>query len=386
VAVLGRLLVDGTLQVEFLDDGTRSEAEVVPHNSGDILVFEAFLVGSEGLNMDGEGIGQSNSIGNLHNNSVAELVSHQRLGDVSSVVSSGSVDLGRVLSREGTTSVGSPASIGIDDDLSSSETGISSGASLDEGARGVDHVLGVGEHVSRADLLDHLLDEGVLDGLVVDSFVMLSGDQHVVNRNGDDLASLLSVLNDNLGFAVGPQPGDLSRVSLLSHGLGDLVGEVVRVGEQGFSVPLVGGISEHQSLVSSSKVVVLLLLMDRVSDFRALALNFDENVAVVAVEANLGAGVTNLLADTSGDGFVVDLTLAGDLSEQGNLFDIRDEEDLRGRIWWQSHKQHKSWDLQKYMHQEFRLKPGHRPYRGDLHPQTQRRSRSDSAWYFPYFN
>lgn len=44
--------------------------------------------------------------------------------DPSSGVSSGPVDLGPILSRESSSSVSSPSSVGVDDDLSTSESGV----------------------------------------------------------------------------------------------------------------------------------------------------------------------------------------------------------------------------------------------------------------------
>lgn len=90
---------------------------------------------------------------------MAEASSNQGLGDVSSVVSAGSVDLGGVLSRVSTTSVGAPATIGVNNNLSSCDTSISSGTSDIELARGVNHVFSVFvEELSGADLLDDLLE------------------------------------------------------------------------------------------------------------------------------------------------------------------------------------------------------------------------------------
>lgn len=98
---------------------------------------------------------------------------------------------------------------------------------------------------------------------------MLSGDQDVVDGDWDDFATFLLVLNDNLRFAVGSQPWDLSVVSLLSHGLGDLVGQKVRQGEEGI-VPLISSISKHETLVSSAQILISFLLVNRLSDFRGL--------------------------------------------------------------------------------------------------------------------
>ena len=48
------------------------------------------------------------------------------------------VDLGEVLAREGTTTVRTPATVGVDDDLATSQTGITLGTTDNEATRGLD--------------------------------------------------------------------------------------------------------------------------------------------------------------------------------------------------------------------------------------------------------
>ena len=132
MAVLGGLLVDWSQEVELLDDVARAEVEVLLHNADEVLISESFLYGSIGFNMDGERVGQTDGVRNLDEDSVAEASCYQGLGNISTVVGSRSVDLGGVLAGEGTTTVRSPTTIGIDDNLSSSETRVSLGSTDDE--------------------------------------------------------------------------------------------------------------------------------------------------------------------------------------------------------------------------------------------------------------
>ena len=94
--------------------------------------------------------------------------------------------------------MGAPSTIGVDDDLSSSESSISFGTTNVEFTGGVDDDLGAGEHLSGADLLDNLLSEGLGDLFVGDGGIVLGGDEDVVDGNGFDLNTFLFVLNDNL--------------------------------------------------------------------------------------------------------------------------------------------------------------------------------------------
>lgn len=161
---------------------------------------------------------------------MAEASSNKGLGDVSSVVSTRSVDLGGVLSRVSTTSMRAPATIGVDNNLSSSHTSISGRTSNVELARGVNHVFSVFvEELSRADLLDDLLDEGLSDLSVLDRGVVLGRDQNVEDLNGLKVLSILTllVLNNDLGLAVGSEPSDLATLSASSHLHVDSAGELM---------------------------------------------------------------------------------------------------------------------------------------------------------------
>ncbi len=59
---------------------------------------------------------------------------HERLGDPAGKIRGGTVDLGVVLAREGSASVSSPTAVGVDDDLSAGEAGITLWSTNDEEA------------------------------------------------------------------------------------------------------------------------------------------------------------------------------------------------------------------------------------------------------------
>ncbi|KAG7223502.1 hypothetical protein INR49_015495 [Caranx melampygus] len=60
----------------------------------------------------------------LDQHSPAELSLHQRLGHPASSVSSRAIHLCVILSREGSTTVGSPATVSVNDDLTSSKASV----------------------------------------------------------------------------------------------------------------------------------------------------------------------------------------------------------------------------------------------------------------------
>jgi hypothetical protein len=129
--------------------------------------------------------------------------------------------------------MGSPTTIGVNNDLSSSETRVSLGSTNNEGARGVDDDLGVLEELSGANLLDDLFSENLSNLLLVHGWVVLGRDENIVDANRLELSVLIGVLDDNLRLAVRSQPWDGTGVSCLGHFFTKLVGEPVRVGVEG---------------------------------------------------------------------------------------------------------------------------------------------------------
>jgi len=270
--------------------------------------------------VDGEWIGEANGVGYLDEASVGETVGNNGLGDVSSVVGGRSVDLRLILSGESTSTVWAPSTIGIDDNFSTSETGISGWTSNIELTRWVDNDLGIGEHLSWDNLLDDFIGEDLVDGLVGDLRGVLSGDKDVVHSDWlKHTLVFLLILNDNLRFAIWSQPWDLSILSLDGHNLAELIGENVRVWVEGLLIPLISGISEHESLITGSHVKFVLLTVDGSGNVGILSVDVQDDIAVIGIESDVLAGETNFLADSSGNLLEVNLTLVnGNFSEKNN--------------------------------------------------------------------
>ena len=136
VTVLGSLAVDGVGEVKLLDNDTRAHVEVGVDDLDEL--GGALVRGAVGLNKDGEGLGDTNGVGELDESTASELGVDEGLGDPASEVCSRAVDLAIVLAGEGTTTVGTPATVGVDDDLAAGKTGVTLGTTNDEVARGLD--------------------------------------------------------------------------------------------------------------------------------------------------------------------------------------------------------------------------------------------------------
>lgn len=136
VAVLGRLEVDGAVQAELADDDTGPEVKVLVDDLDELI--RGLLRRAIGVDVDGEGLGNANGVRKLDEGTTGQAGGNERLGDPAGKVGGRAVDLGEVLAREGTTTVSTPATIGVDDDLASGQAGVTLGATNDEEAGGLD--------------------------------------------------------------------------------------------------------------------------------------------------------------------------------------------------------------------------------------------------------
>jgi hypothetical protein len=109
VTVSGSLLVDGLEKIKLLYNDTRTEVKVV---SDDLDKFGLRLVGGAiGINKDGKRLSNTNGIRELDKSTTSELGVDQRLGNPTSSVGSGTIDLGPILTRESTTTVSTETTI-----------------------------------------------------------------------------------------------------------------------------------------------------------------------------------------------------------------------------------------------------------------------------------
>jgi hypothetical protein len=132
VAVLGCLEVDGLGKVELLDDDTGSEVKV---GADDFHKLIRVLLGSAVcIDINRERLSDTDGVRELNKGATAETSSHEGLGDPAANVRSRPIDLGEVLAGEGTATVGTPATVCVDNDLAAGQTGVTLGTTDDEEA------------------------------------------------------------------------------------------------------------------------------------------------------------------------------------------------------------------------------------------------------------
>lgn len=164
---------------------------------------------------------------------------------------------------------------------------------------------------------DNLLDDLLLDLLAKllgrDGLAVLGRDDDSVDAEGNNGTSVVGVLNGHLGLCVGAQPWEGAVLAGLGHGRVELVGEEDGQGQE--LGGLVGGIAEHDTLVTGTEVLEGLLVVQALGNVGRLLLNGNEDVAGLVVEALVGRVVADLLDGIADDLLVVDVGLCGDLAE-----------------------------------------------------------------------
>ena len=122
VTVLGCLEVDWAGQIELLDDDSGSHVEVLLDDLNQLIGRSGG--GTVRLDEDGKWLCNTDGIRELDKGTSGKLCVDQRLCDPTGEVCGRTIDLGEILSRESTTSVSSPSTVCVDNDLTTSETSV----------------------------------------------------------------------------------------------------------------------------------------------------------------------------------------------------------------------------------------------------------------------
>ena len=310
---MGRSAVDRATEVELADDLGGVEEEDLLHRGEDLLVGD--LARTEGVEVDAGRLRVADGVGDLQFAAFGGAGRDDVLGDPAGHVGRGTVDLGRILAREGAAAVAAHASVRVDDDLTAGEAAIALGAADDEASGRVDQVFGLlADEFLREDLADDLLDAELLDLAVRDVVGMLGRDDHVLDGDG----AAVDVADGDLRLAVRAQPFGALGAGLAEAGqlAVEAVGEHDRGGHE--LGGLGGGVTEHDALVAGAHLGVLLALglalVDALGDVRGLLGEQVGDEDLVGVEDVVVVHVADV-ADRGADDFLeVDLGLGGEFA------------------------------------------------------------------------
>ena len=312
MTVLRSLEVDWLGKVEVLHDHTRTEVEVVSDNLNQLV---GSLGGSAvGFNEDGKRLSDTNGVRKLHKGTASKSGIDEGLGDPPSNVGGGTVDLGIVLAGESTTTVGAPAAVGIDNNLPASKTRVTLRTTDDEEARRLNVIDGaVVEEVGGDDLPDDLLQDLLAKSLGGDLGTVLGTDNNGVDTEWLNRTIVVGVLDSDLGLGVRSEPWEGAVNACLLHSTVELVGKLNSQGQQFRS--LIGGISEHDALVTGTQLLEGLVIMKTLGDVRGLLLDGHEDIAGLVIETLVRAIIANVLDSVTDNFLVVQAGLGGDFTE-----------------------------------------------------------------------
>ncbi len=146
----------------------------------------------------------------------------------------------------------------------------------------------VGQPLRRQYLLDDLALDHLAQLLLVDVRIMLGGQHHGIDRAG--LAGIV-VTEGQLALGIGTQPGQQATLTQLGLALHQPMAVVDR--RRHVRVGFVGGIAEHQALITGA-LILGLFAIDALGDFDALLADQVEHPAGLAVETDVGGGIADI--------------------------------------------------------------------------------------------
>ena len=162
-------------------------------------------------------------------------------------------------------------------------------------------------------LLDDLIEDLLPEVRGGDILGVLARDDDGINTLGDEGTAVVLVLDGDLGLGIGTQPREGAITPGLGHGRVELVRQQKSKGEK--LGGLIGGIAEHDTLITGTELFEGLLVVQTLSNIRRLLLNGNEDVAGLVVEALVRAVIADIPDGVTDDLLVVKASMGSDLAK-----------------------------------------------------------------------
>merc|ERR1740121_3150288 len=344
------LLVLWLAESQRLSDGARTTVESDLDDVGDVISTQCSLLGAISLNEKRQRLCDSDGVRELYQCSLAQAALHDGFGHLSADVSSRSINFSGILARKCASSMGSPTSICVDDNLTPCKPSIALWTTDDELPGWVDVKVCVVPIQSQGGLSAFQCDfcQGLLHDLLHDELIhllhawgcrvrapvpghllaasglqwlrMLCGDNNSMNLLRLNRAVLpLQILDGDLSLAIWSQPPKQPTLAHICQLLAQACGHGMC--QWHAILRLIASIAKHNSLVTSAYVEVILAHVHSPCNVRALLVDAHHHLTRLVAQAlaiNTGEiihiGIKAYLRHDSADHLlVVDLSLCGDL-------------------------------------------------------------------------
>merc|ERR1711933_633560 len=314
MAVGRGLLVLWLAESQRLSDGARTTVESDLDHIGDVISTQCTLLCAISLNEKGQRLCNTNGIRELYQSSLAQAALHDRFGHLSADVSSRSVNFGGILARKCASSMSSPTSIRVNDDLTACQPSVTLWTTDDELAGWVDVKVRVVPVQSQGRLSVFQCDlcQCLLHDLLHDEFVhllhawgcrvwarvpshllttsglqwlcMLRGDNNGVNLLRLNRAILpLQILDGDLSLAIWSQPPKQSALAHVCQLLAQARGHGMC--QWHTILRLIASIAKHNTLVTSTYIEVILAHVHPTCNVRALLVDAYHDLASLVAQA-----------------------------------------------------------------------------------------------------
>ena len=215
------------------------------------------------------------------------------------------------------------SAVGIDDDLAAGQACISVRSTDDETAGRIDEVLGVLiNHILRKDRIKDILSDVFVDLFLADLSIMLCGQYDSLQAYR---LSIL-ILHRDLALSIRSEILQSSILANLRQLQAQLVGKVDR--ERHIVIRLIGGVSEHHSLVAGSDGFDLAVghlvflcfqrLVNAHGNIRGLLVQSDKNRAGICIKSHIAADITDLTDGVTHDLLIINICCRSDLTADNN--------------------------------------------------------------------